>query len=139
DITGRYPDLACLAALPAGTLLDGEIVVLGADGKPEFNAVQSREQARSPHRAQWLTQFKPVTYVVFDQLYRDFRPLLQLPCRARREILHQTVVAANVRQLVMSQGMTGGGVAYFRQACEQGLEGVVAKRLASPYLPGKRT
>jgi ATP-dependent DNA ligase len=41
--------------------------------------------------------------------------------------------------MIMSQGVTGDGKAYFEQACAAGLEGVVAKRLSSPYLPGKRT
>jgi bifunctional non-homologous end joining protein LigD len=140
DITIRYPDLASLAALPPGTLLDGEIVCLGASGKPEFNSLQSREQSRTPQRAQWLAKFKPVTFIAFDQLYRDFQPILNLLCQERREILQQTLNAANFPQrLVMSQGVTGEGIAYFKQICDLGLEGLVAKRLSSPYLPGKRT
>lgn len=140
DITIRYPDLASLAAMPPGTLLDGEIVCLAQDGKPEFHAVQSREQSRTAQRAQWLAQFKPVTFIAFDQLYRDFQPILNLPCQQRREILQQTVNAANFPpRLVISQGVTGDGIAYFKEICDQGLEGVVAKRLASPYLAGKRT
>src|SRR4051794_4444788 len=47
DLNGRYPDLSFLGQLPPGTVFDGEIVVL-KNGKPEFNSVQSREQARAP-------------------------------------------------------------------------------------------
>jgi ATP-dependent DNA ligase len=48
-------------------------------------------------------------------------------------------VAADAGRVVVSEGVVGDGKAYFDQACRQGLEGVVAKRLNSPYLPGKRT
>jgi ATP-dependent DNA ligase len=61
------------------------------------------------------------------------------PCAQRREILANTIATLGNPRIVMSQGIVGDGRAYFEQACLECLEGVVAKRLSSPYLPGKRT
>lgn len=137
DIGHRYPELACLAGLPAGTILDGEIVVL-RDGKPDFNLLAQREQAQRPLRIQTLSRQIPATYVVFDRLYDHYRPIMKEPLKERRESLRQ-LLADCPKQLCMSEGIVGDGLAYFEHACAQGLEGVVAKRLDSPYLPGKRT
>ena len=137
DIGYRYPELGCLADLPAGTILDGEIVVL-RDGKPDFNLLQQREQAQRPLRIQTLARQIPATYVVFDQLYDRYRPFLNEPLTERRESLRKRL-AECPSQLCMSEGVVGDGIAYFHRACDEGLEGVVAKRLDSPYLPGKRT
>jgi DNA ligase D-like protein (predicted ligase) len=137
DIAYRYPELSCLADLPAGTILDGEIVVM-RDGKPDFNLLAQREQAQRPIRINTLSRQIPATYVVFDQLYDRHRPIMKRPLTERRESL-RTLLADCPRQLCVSEGIVGDGVAYFDRACAQGLEGVVAKRLDSPYLPGKRT
>jgi bifunctional non-homologous end joining protein LigD len=140
DMAWRYPELACLGELPAGTVLDGEIVVLLADGRPDFESLQSREQARTPQRAQWLAKVKPATFVAFDQLYDAFDSVMARPCRERRDLLRQTIVAMPAgERIIMSEGVTGSGRAYFERVCAMGLEGVVAKRLDSPYLPGKRS
>src|SRR5689334_18130003 len=68
EIGFRYPDLVDLSKLPRGTVLDGEIVVM-RDGKPDFAALQSREQTRTPIRIASLAARTPATFVVFDQLY----------------------------------------------------------------------
>ena len=139
DMTWRYPDLSCVAGLPAGTLIDGEIVVLLKDGRQDFPALESREQARTPERAAWVCKSSPATFVAFDQLYRDYEPLLKHECRQRRDILRETIAPLANPKMIMSEGVIGDGKAYFEQACAMGLEGVVAKRLNSPYQPGKRT
>src|SRR5260370_13860550 len=68
DVTDRYPELECLGALTAGTVLDGEVVVL-QEGKPNFGLLPSRNQARAPLKIQSLARTLPATYVVFDLLY----------------------------------------------------------------------
>jgi bifunctional non-homologous end joining protein LigD len=139
DLTARYPELAGpIGRLPAGTVLDGEIVVLGPDGKPDFSALQSREHARSGRSVQ-ASKSRPATYIVFDQLHREYEPVMRLTFSERRAILTETIKAINDSRLVLSAGIVGSGKAYFEQACLECLEGVVAKRLSSPYLPGKRT
>ena len=138
DMTDRYPEFQFLAALPPGTVLDGETVVL-REGKPDFQLLLSREQSRSPLRVRLLARSLPATYVVFDQLYDSYQPILSLPLLERRERLRRLVKAAGSPHLILSEGVVGAGVAFFRETCQQGLEGMVAKRLEGHYLPGKRT
>src|SRR5439155_361942 len=138
DLTHRYPEFAFLGTLPPGTVLDGEMIVL-KDGRPDFGSLQSREQARTPMRIRSLSRHSAATYVVFDQLYEDFEPLMARPLHERREHLARLVKAVNNPRLQLSEGIVGGGKAFFEQAVKHNLEGVVAKRLGSRYLPGQRT
>jgi DNA ligase D-like protein (predicted ligase) len=138
DMTDRYPDLAFLAGLPAGTLLDGELVVL-RDGRPDFRAVMSREQARGSLKIQNLVQTHPASYVVFDVLYLDHHPVMQRPLTARRELLRDLVESTGNARLVLSEGVVGQGVHTFEQMRAMGLEGMVAKHLDSAYMAGART
>ncbi len=138
EMTPRYPELAFLEQVPTGTLLDGELVVL-ADGRPDFSSALSREQARDPHRIAHLAATLPVTYVVFDVLYAGFASIMGEPLAARRERLATLLEPVQDEHLVLSDGVHGAGTELFAQTVERGMEGVVAKRLASPYQPGKRT
>jgi bifunctional non-homologous end joining protein LigD len=136
--TAQYPELACLAQLPAGTILDGEMVVLRA-GQPDFGLLLSRDQTCQPLKIQLLARSLPATYVGFDLLYHRYRPLLDEPLHQRRAQLRDLVDALSQSQVVLSEGIVGAGSAFFRQVCALGLEGVVAKRLDSRYRPGRRT
>ncbi len=138
DRTTQYPELACLGQLPAGTILDGEMVVL-QDGRPDFGRVLSRDQAGQPLKIRLLARSVPATYVVFDLLYHRCRSLLSEPLHQRRAQLGDLVGALGQPQVVLSEGIVGAGREFFRQVCALGLEGVVAKRLDSRYRPGKRT
>lgn len=137
-LNDRYPDLAFLKGLPPGTVLDGEIVVLH-NGRPEFNLLQSREQARTPHRVRSLAHSTPATYVAFDLLYLGHESIMNQPLTERRKLLEVLVKGVNNPQLLLSVGVTGQGRAFFAEACRQNLEGVMAKRLTSRYVPGQRT
>jgi DNA ligase D-like protein (predicted ligase) len=138
DLAGRYPELAFLASLPDGCIVDGELVVLGAGGKPDFPAILARENG-TPGDAAGAARRTPVVYVAFDLLWHGGEPLLARPLRERRERLGELVGAAGEPRFVASTGVEGAGTSLFAAACEQGLEGVVAKRLDSPYLPGERS
>ena len=139
DIAWRYPELSFLAELPPGTVLDGEIVCLDRDGKPDFQKLQSREQAQSDRRAAHSSKVYPATYIAFDQLYDRGTPILDLSCSERREHLRATVATASNPRLLMSEGIVGTGVCYFDDVVGRGLEGVIAKRLDSRYESGRRT
>ncbi|MGE3171274.1 MAG: DNA ligase [Planctomycetota bacterium] len=139
DLRSRYPELAGLRALPAGTLLDGELVVLDASGKPDFPAVLGRENARRPERVRQLAQQRPVVYVAFDLLYDRFDPLLERPLQERRDRLQQLLGQGPPERVVLSEGVVGTGLLLFEQVRQQGLEGVVAKQLGSRYRPGERS
>jgi bifunctional non-homologous end joining protein LigD len=136
DITSRYPELSVIAELEPGTVLDGEIVVL-TGGKPDFNALQSREHARNSMHIRFMASRTPATYIAFDQLFQRFRPVMEEPYWRRHELVKRTLNGASER-LLPSEEFVGTGVAFFEAACEQGLEGIVAKRLSSSYAPGRR-
>ena len=142
DMTARYPELRpgfqALAKLEDGLVLDGELVAL-LDGRPNFQHLMSREQARAPQRIQALSREIPVSYVVFDVLYRHHESLMDRALVERREHLTQVVDAAQDPRIVLSEGIVGGGCTFFEQTAAMELEGMVAKRLSSPYLSGQRT
>src|ERR1041384_8339437 len=69
-VTAAYPEIADLH-LPEGTLLDGEMVVLDAAGRPSFTALAERMHVREHGRAARLAASVPVTYMIFDLLYYD--------------------------------------------------------------------
>ena len=134
DMAGWFPELAALARAlgeHAG-VLDGEVVAVGDDGRPSFGALQQRMAGRGGRR-----RGAAVTYLVFDLLWLDGRLLTGLPYAERRRLLEGLEVAGPAWQTVAS--FAGAGTALLAATREQGLEGVVAKRLASTYQPGRRT
>jgi len=139
DITGGYPELRGLGAAVGRrqAVLDGEIVAMAEDGWPDFERLQQRMNAR-PAMVPRLAGSVPVTYLAFDLLHLDGRPLLDEPYRTRRALLEELALQGPRWQTPPSfTGETGADVqAVSRQ---HGLEGIVAKRLASRYEPGKRT
>lgn len=138
DCVVRYPELAFLADLEPGLVLDGEIVVM-KDGKPSFRGMISREQARDERRAAELARALPAVYVPFDVLYRGGKSLMDEPLTERRRHLEELTRGFSHERLQCSEGVVGTGKSFFELVRAQELEGVVAKRLTSPYHPGKRT
>lgn len=138
EMGSRYPELACMAVLPDGTVLDGEVVVL-ENGLPNFNKLQQRESLNDGTRIEMLSKRMPATYVAFDQLYRERESLMNRPLVERREALAQTVAALGSPHVIFSQAIAEHGVAMFREIERQGLEGIMAKRASSRYQPGKRS
>ena len=138
DRTEQYPEFAFLAQAPAGTILDGEMVVLH-DGQPDFRRLLSRDQARRPLTIRLLARSLPATYVVFDLLYSRYRSLLAEPLQHRRALIGQLVQELGQPALVLSQGIVGAGTTFFQQVCQLGMEGVVAKCVTSRYRPGRRS
>jgi bifunctional non-homologous end joining protein LigD len=140
DITMAYPELAGLgAAIPhKQVLLDGEIVVFGAGGWPEFEALQPRIHVRDAQQAARLAEQNPVSYLAFDVLQLDGRPLLDRPYRERRELLDSLPVSGAFWQAPPS--FPGEDFHAVREVSRQhSMEGVVVKRLDARYLPGARS
>jgi DNA ligase D-like protein (predicted ligase) len=138
DYAARYPELAVLQHLPVGTVVDGELVVL-RNGRADFPALLSRHQRRQPLPAAWAGQGLGVSYVLFDVLVHGGRSILQEPLQQRRERLRELLTPVQDRVLRYSASVIGRGREFFAQAVAQGHEGVMAKRLESRYLPGKRS
>ena len=129
DITGAYPELASLLSLTKPTLLDGELVAL-VNGKPSFAALQGRMHVRSPGAD--LVAATPVGFVPFDVLHLGAKSLLDKPYTERRKAL-------NALDLGAPEPFFGDGAELLQSTRTQGLEGLVAKRVDSTYLPGKRS
>ena len=139
DLAARYPEvLEGLRALPPGAALDGELVCLEGE-RPDFPAVLRREQARSPRTIEHLSRETPVTYVVFDVLYRGGTSLLKEPLSERRRHLEELLAEPPDPRLVLSQGVPGAGLAFFEEVKKLAFEGMVAKLLESRYEAGLRT
>ncbi|NPA48751.1 MAG: hypothetical protein GXO20_02115 [Thermodesulfobacteria bacterium] len=137
DITYRYPEFWDLPQRLSrdGIVFDGEIVVL-KEGKPVFRLLQEREHVKSPVKIKFLSERLPATYFIFDLLYLDGKPLLEKPLRERKKLLKETLPESPF--VAESEYILEKGVAFFKQVIALGFEGVMAKDLESPYLPGKR-
>jgi len=139
DITVTYPELAGLGAATSRKqlLLDGEIVVFGAGGWPEFEALQPRMHVSSAAQAALLAGQTPVTYLIFDLLQVDGRPLLDLEYRERRALLDGLSLSGPFWQT--PPNFPGSDFeAVQAVSVSHGMEGLVAKRLDSRYVPGGR-
>jgi bifunctional non-homologous end joining protein LigD len=134
-VTAAYPEISALS-LPAGSLVDGEMVVLDAAGRPSFTALAERMHVREAGRAARLAASLPVTYMIFDVLLLGGEDLMHLPYVVRRERL-EDLGLAGAHWMVPPSFTDGAATAAAAQ--ENHLEGVVAKRLDAPYVPGTRS
>jgi bifunctional non-homologous end joining protein LigD len=139
DISARYPELTGLgeALAPHRAVLDGEIVAFDEAGRPSFQRLQLRMGLTDALSIQRRVPKTPVTYVAFDLLELDGEPTIELPYRERRALLERLELDGASWQTPSYH--VGEGEALLELARTRGLEGVVAKRLDSPYRPGKRT
>jgi bifunctional non-homologous end joining protein LigD len=133
DVSGGYPELAALAG--RDMLLDGEVVVL-EDGRPSFGALAERMHVRNPRRLAALARSRPVTYLVFDLLRLDGRELHREPLSARREALESLGLGDAWWQVPQ---LYDDGAMLLDATRQQGLEGIVSKRLDSRYQFGARS
>jgi bifunctional non-homologous end joining protein LigD len=130
DLTDRFPEVEGIAgAVPADTVLDGELVVFGADGRPDFDGIRRRGLLgrRGP----------PATFVAFDVLRLGGRDAVASRYAVRRRMLADLDLAGD--GWVTTPSYVGDGDALLEATKARGLEGVVAKRLDSLYKPGVRT
>jgi bifunctional non-homologous end joining protein LigD len=133
DVTIAYPEIAALS-LPEGSLLDGEMVVLDAAGRPSFTSLAERMHVRDRHKAARLAASVPASYMVFDLLRLGEESLLSLPYAERRERLEVLELGRGPWAIPPA---FEDGEATAAAAREYRLEGVVAKRLTSAYVPGR--
>jgi ATP-dependent DNA ligase len=130
---GRYfPELK----FPDGRyVLDGELVILDADGKQEFDALQQRIHPAAS-RIERLAKEMPARFVAFDLLSRDDRVLLEEPFESRRAELEKLVGRSRKTSVELTPTSRDPADA---EPWLQGAEGVIAKQLEAPYRPGERT
>jgi len=139
DVTVSYPELAGLGGALGDrrAVLDGEVVAFGADGLPSFARLQRRMHVGQAAEALRLSGTDPVRLLVFDVLHLDGRDTTALPYLERRELLAGLELDGAAWQC--PPHFAGNGALVLRASKELGLEGVVAKRLASSYRPGRRS
>src|SRR4051812_19747833 len=127
DFAERFPTV--VSALPRAVrtpdcVLDGEVCALDDQGRSSFSAMQQGKPGT------------PIVYYVFDVLEIEGESLLDLPLTERRKRLEKLLDRRN-RTVRLSETFDDGE-ALFHAAEQQGLEGILAKRAESRYLPGKR-
>jgi bifunctional non-homologous end joining protein LigD len=135
DATASLPELGPLIdAVPAHTVLDGEAIVM-TGGQPSFRSLQHRIHVDNPSPA--LLAEYPVKMVVFDLLWFDGHDIMPLPWQHRRDALDAALEPGP--SWLLSTVSHGGPQDLFDVATDEGLEGVVCKRIDSPYVPGGRS
>jgi bifunctional non-homologous end joining protein LigD len=136
----EFPEVAGLAETLAGrrVVLDGELVCFASDGKPDFAALRARFGRRASRARSAGERRNPVMLIVFDVLHLDGRAVRDLPYSVRRELLEELALDGPAwRTPRHFRGREGE--ALHAATADQGLEGVVAKRLDAPYTPGRRS
>jgi ATP-dependent DNA ligase len=135
-----FPELhdALAARLPAGAVVDGEIVIATAHGL-DFDALQARLHPAASRVAK-LSKSSPASFVAFDLLALDGRTMLAEPQAARRAALERLLADAtppvHLTPMTRDRATAARWLEEFEGA---GLDGVVAKPEIAPYEPGKRT
>jgi bifunctional non-homologous end joining protein LigD len=131
DWTARFPGLVePFASIPAKqAILDGELVIVAPNGATSFQMLQN---VLSSGRQDELV------FYAFDLLYLDGRDLRGVPLVRRKDALRALLSGGGAGPLRYSDHIVGSGPVFHRQACEMGLEGIIAKRADSVYT-GKRT
>jgi bifunctional non-homologous end joining protein LigD len=135
DLTAAFPEVAsAVSALVAGTALDGELVILDAEGRPKFDYL-ARTWRSSPAEIRRAVMTRPATMMAFDILIDAGVDVRDEPIEERKERLVTRVQRSP--HLLPVLPVTSAGEWLFAQAEAMNLEGVVAKRKGSPYRAGR--
>lgn len=121
------PVLEALAGFRFAAILDGEIVVVDREGRPDFQRLQDYPKSKKGH----------LVYYVFDLLYFQGRDLTGLPLTARKALLKKILPSSAI--IKFSDHIVRDGIAFFQAVQDKGLEGIMAKQAASTYHAGKRS
>jgi bifunctional non-homologous end joining protein LigD len=140
ELASSFPEFREIGAA-MGTrpcVLDGEIVVIGEGGIPDFGRLQHRLHLASAGAIGKQSAASPASYVIFDLLHLDGRPLFSLPYDARREQLEALGLSGS-SYTTADSFRDAKGADILRATKDAGLEGVIAKQRSSPYVQGKRS
>src|SRR5688572_14808829 len=128
EVTSKFSEL-CDLDVPNGTVLDGELIVPGIDGKPIFEDVMERFMSNKSNHF--------IQFCVFDLIYYKGEKVVGLSLLERKQLLLKLNISHT--HIVTSQFIEGFGIQYFDLVKEQGLEGIVLKRKDSVYQINKRS
>jgi len=113
--------------LPAGTVVDGEVVAIDESGRPDFNLLQN-----------FRAEASRIQYYIFDVLCCKGRDLTRLPLIERRALL-EALVVVRVKRIRTAEYVEAAPTDLLAAVREQGLEGIIGKQKDSRYQPGKRS
>ena len=139
DETAHYPEAQAIrAGIHANqAIVDGELVVLDAEGKPSFERMQQRINVTRDIDVRRVAVEHPVTFIAFDLLELDGRDLLSTELRIRKKTLRETIVDSP--NILFAAHVERDGQSLFDVARKSGIEGIVGKRADSLYHPGMRS
>jgi len=138
NVTSGFPELRTLkdSIKAKQAILDGEVVILGKDGTPDFGSLQNRFGVEDAKRVDALSKTIPVTYVAFDLLHLDGKDCITTPLLERKEKLK--VILSEGPHLLFGDHVETHGIHFFKEVLNKGFEGALAKEKQSTYLPGNR-
>jgi bifunctional non-homologous end joining protein LigD len=133
----RFPEIGegLRQSLRHAAIIDGEVVCLDEAGKPSFRELQQRFHLDDAEEIRRRMERHPAFLYAFDVLYLDRFDVTRLPLARRRELLGEAVAWSDRIRLTAS--VPAKGIEEWRRACEASEEGIVGKRLDSPYVPGR--
>ncbi len=135
-VTVAWPELNRSPLGDRDLLVDGEVIALNDRGLPDFRVLQDRMHVRSAASAARLADRLPATYMVFDVMRVDGKDVSDQPLGERRRILRGLGLEHSTWQV---PDPYEDGQMLFDATLQQGLEGIVSKKLTSRYVPGQRT
>ncbi len=142
NLTSVYPEV--ITALPkafraSDVVLDGELVVLDDLGRSNYNAIQHRIGLTPAHPLAFAMALKqyPVVFYIFDLIRVNHMDMTRQTLRERRRLLQAKLNKNDT--IRFSDALIGDGKGLFQQAKASGIEGIMAKRLSSPYALGARS
>jgi bifunctional non-homologous end joining protein LigD len=136
ELKNFFPELEELKQLAKNVVVDGEIVTM-KNGKVDFHSLQERGHLISERDIELLQNKSPATYIVFDILEKNGKPLVDLPLTERKAILKESVTEGS--HIVINDYVEEKGEQFYKAVLQQDLEGMVAKRKDSSYEQGLRT
>jgi bifunctional non-homologous end joining protein LigD len=144
EITKAYPELAGLGAALrevgiTDAVLDGEVVLLDREGRPDFVALAERMHVRDVGRARALAATIPVHYMIFDVISANDTDVTRASYVERRELIESILPPPSGTAPWAVPPRFTDGEATMQAARDLALEGVVAKRMTSLYRPGLRS
>ena len=129
DLLGPFPEIGTVE-IPDGVVVDGEIVAFDEEGRPSFSLLQGRTGFGGTGTGAKVG----VNLVVFDVLFHGAE-VIDLPYEERRALLERLELPP---PMVVPEPTPASGISLFGAVEAKGIEGIVAKRLDSPYEPGRR-
>ncbi len=131
-LNDHYPELedALDDRAPSGCILDGEVVAMNEKGVSDFEALQPRMQVSSREEAQRSSV--KVYYYLFDCLYADGHDITPCALHERKRVLKAAIDYEDLLRLI--QYRVADDLDYYREACEKGWEGLIAKDANARYM-----